>query len=177
MPETEVEFERLQRITQGIYKFCEATRTTKTGGEEQLGKVCLQIAQDLTGSKFGFIGEITPEGKFSDIALSDPGWENCRMPKTQAVLLVKDMEIRGIWGAVIKSGSPLICNDPAKHPDRVGTPPGHPPLLRFLGVPLQDQGRTFGMIALANKESDYDTQDLNAIMVLAQHLSLIFRLR
>ena len=81
--------------------------------------------------------------------------------------MTKDMVTRGIWGKVITKGESLIVNSPAAHPDGVGVPEGHPQLTAFLGVPLKHGGETFGMIALANKESGYDTNDQEAVEALS----------
>jgi PAS domain S-box-containing protein len=135
--------------------------------EESVHQVCLKVAQELTGSKFGFIGEITPAGLFTITALSDPGWEACHIPETQAILLMKDMVIRGIWGQVILKEQSLIVNDPVSYPDRVGIPEGHPPLTSFLGVPLRDQSKVIGMIAMANRVSGYKADHQQSLEVLA----------
>jgi len=121
----------------------------------------------LTGSKFGFIGELNQAGLLNTMALSDPGWISCKMPKSNAVAMIRDMEIRGIWGRVLKDERTLIVNDLASHPDRVGIPEGHPPLTSFLGVLLKKAGNTIGMIALANKASGYDLADQQAVETLA----------
>jgi hypothetical protein len=41
--------------------------------DEQMGRVCLKVAEKLTGSMFGFIGELNSRGLFDTIALSNPG--------------------------------------------------------------------------------------------------------
>ncbi|MEW6001470.1 MAG: diguanylate cyclase [Nitrospirota bacterium] len=136
--------------------------------DEGVAQVCLKKAEELTGSKFGFIGEVNEAGLFDTVALSDPGWDACKLPKSDAVLMIKNMQIRGIWGKVLKEELPLIVNDPASHPDHIGTPDGHPTLTSFLGIPIKYMGKTIGMIALANKESGYDItdqQDVEAISV------------
>jgi diguanylate cyclase (GGDEF)-like protein/PAS domain S-box-containing protein len=127
--------------------------------DTDVARVCIEEAQGLTSSDFGFIGEINQAGRFDTIALTDPGWEACRMPRSSGVRMIRDMELRGIWSKVLKDERAVIVNDPASHPDRVGTPEGHPPLTSFLGVPLKDRGKTIGMIGLANKESGYDVAD------------------
>jgi signal transduction histidine kinase len=140
--------------------------TLTAANQEAVAQTCLKVAQELTGSPFGFIGEITPEGLFNITALSDPGWEACRMPETQAVVLIKNMKIRGIWGHVLLKKRSLIVNDPISFPARVGVPEGHPPLTSFLGVPLNDKDKVIGMIAMANRESGYTAdqqQDLEAL--------------
>lgn len=135
--------------------------------EAELARTCLSVAEELTGSKFGFIDEVNPDGRVDAIAISDPGWDACRMPRSDAVLLLKGLEIRGIWSGVIREGQSQIVNDPASHPDRVGTPGGHPPITSFLGVPLKHANRTIGLIGLANKEPRYDVADQQAIETLS----------
>jgi PAS domain S-box-containing protein/diguanylate cyclase (GGDEF)-like protein len=127
--------------------------------EEGVARTCLAVAEQLTGSQFGFIGEVNEAGRFDTFAMSDPGWQACSMPDSDAVAAIRDMEVRGIWGSVIKQGRSLIANDPASHPDRVGTPDGHPPITAFLGTPLKRGDKTIGMIAVANKEAGYDVAD------------------
>jgi HD-GYP domain-containing protein (c-di-GMP phosphodiesterase class II) len=78
------------------------------------------------------------------------------------------MVIRGIWGQVLLKEQSLIVNDPVSYPDRVGIPEGHPPLTSFLGVPLKDQNKVIGMIAMANCGSGYTAdhqQDMEALSV------------
>jgi PAS domain S-box-containing protein len=142
--------------------------TLTADSEETVANTCLKVAQEITDSKFGFIGEITPAGLFTTTALSNPGWEACRIPETQANVLIKDMVIRGIWGQVILKKQSLIVNDPVSYPDRVGIPEGHPPLTSFLGVPLKDQSKVIGMIAMANCGSGYTAdhqQDMESLSV------------
>ncbi len=138
--------------------------------KEDVARACLAVAEDLTRSKFGLIGEVNQAGRFDVTAMSDPGWDACKMPKTDAVMLLKDMEIRGIWGQVIKKEQSQIVNDPASYPDRVGTPEDHPQITCFLGVPLKEAGKTIGMIGLANKEPVYEQADQQAI----EDLSIAF---
>ncbi|MFH1026112.1 MAG: PAS domain S-box protein [Nitrospirota bacterium] len=135
--------------------------------EEELSSQCLAIAEELTGSKFGFIDELNEAGTMDNIALSDPGWGTCRMPHTDAGILLKNIPVRGIYADTIRKGISVIVNDPASHPDRVGLPEGHPPLTAFLGVPLKQGEKIIGLIGLANKESGYDIDDQKSIEMLS----------
>lgn len=135
--------------------------------EEDLALICLTAAEELTSSKFGVISEINPAGCLDTIALSDPGWDVCQIPKSDSPSLLNDMEIRGIWGRVLKDEKSLIVNDSASHHDRVGTPPGHPRLTSFLGVPLKYSGKTIGLIALGNKKAGYTRHDQHAVETLS----------
>ena len=156
---------RQNAILKAINRVFEEALTCET--DEEVAHTCLVVAEELTGSQFGFIGEVNQAGRFDTIALSDPGWDACRMPRSDAVVMIQDMEIRGYRGKIIADGWSLIVNDPACHPDSIGVPEGHPPIISFLGVPLREAGRTIGMIALANKEGGYDTADQQAVEALS----------
>ncbi|NVM53987.1 MAG: PAS domain-containing protein [Candidatus Helarchaeota archaeon] len=134
---------------------------------KDVANTCLLVAEEITGSKFGFIGEINPDGRFDTIAISNPGWNACRMPETEATKLIKNMELRGIWSIVLKDEKSHIVNNPKSHPASVGTPDGHPKLTSFIGVPLKHAGKTFGLIALGNKEGGYDQYDQEIVEALS----------
>jgi diguanylate cyclase (GGDEF)-like protein/PAS domain S-box-containing protein len=156
---------RQSALVQAMNRVFQEALTSES--EEAVAHTCLAVAEQLTASKFGFIGEVNQAGRFDTFALSDPGWQACRIPTSDAVEAIRDMEIRGIWGNVIKQGRSLIANDPASHPDRVGTPDGHPPVTAFLGTPLKRGGKTIGMIAVANREAGYDLADQKDLETLS----------
>ena len=143
--------------------------------EEELGKTCLAVAEKLTGSKFGFIGELNQAGSYDTIAISNPGWDACKMPESEATRLLMNMPLRGIWTRPLKDGKSLMLADPSSHPDSVGTPEGHPPITSFLGVPLKHKDRTFGMFALGNKEGGYDVADKEAAESLSVAIVVALR--
>lgn len=163
---------RLQRqgaILEAINKVFQETLICDT--EEEVAHTCLAVAEDLTGSEFGFIGEMNEAGKLNVITLGNSGWNACKIPESDALEMLSDMKVCGIWGKVISDGKSLIVNDPSSHPDSVGVPEGHVELTAFLGVPLRSADKTFGMIALANKESGYTIDDQEAVEALS--LSLV----
>jgi signal transduction histidine kinase len=131
-----------------------------------LARVCLSVAQKLTGSRFGFMGTLNEEGRLDVKVLSETGLEECAMPELEATRQLADMEIKSYWGRVFTEGRPQIVNDPLSDPDSSGTPHGHPTISSFLGVPLFGGRKTVGIIALANREGGYtieQAEDLSAI--------------
>ena len=157
---------RQKAVQEGINRILEAALTCDT--EEELGRTCLAVAEQLTGSKFGFIGEVNPKGRLDDIAISDPGWEACR---TETPVghgkLPHDLDAHGIYGRVLLDGKAFFTNDPSAHPDRIGTPEGHPPLTAFLGFSLTGGGKTIGMVGLGNRDGGYRAEDQEAAESLA----------
>jgi PAS domain S-box-containing protein len=163
--------ERLRRqhaVTTGIAHIFREALTCET--EEELGRVCLQVAESVTQSRFGFVGELNQEeNKLEVVAVSDPGWEVCRIHggAARGRQIMMHLQIHGLYGRVILDGKGFFANDPASHPDAVGVPTGHPPLTAFLGVPLTHKGRVVGMIGLGNREGGYREEDREAAESLA----------
>jgi len=157
--------EQYARITAATNRVFRETLTCED--EEEVAQVALQAAQELTGSAFGFIGLLNEEGKLDTIGLSNPGWEACSLPNVEASVRIQGMEVRGIWGEVVRTGRALIVADPTTHPSRVGLPKGHPSLERFLGVPLKRGDVTIGVVALANKSEPYTQEDMEAVGTLS----------
>jgi two-component system, chemotaxis family, CheB/CheR fusion protein len=105
---------------------------------------------------------VNEQGLLDTIAVSDTGWSACRIPESNALIMLKGLKIKGIQGRVIKDERSMIFNQPASHPDWNGLPEGHPAITCFLGVPLKQSGKTIGMIGLANEERNYNVADLEA---------------
>lgn len=171
--EAEEELSRHAALLKGINRILEATMTVKT--EEDLGAVCLSVAEEVTGSAFGFIRELNSEGLLDDVAISDPGWKFRRAAAPGGRLpLPGGLKIHGIYGRVLRDGKGFYTNDPPSHPDSIGLPKGHPPLTSFLGVPLVRDGVTVGMIAVANREGGYGDEHLHALESLATSVAQAF---
>jgi two-component system, sensor histidine kinase and response regulator len=150
----------------GINRILERTITCKT--EEELGETCLSVAEELTESMFGFIGEIGNDGLLHDIAISNPGWEQCTMSdKSGHCRPPGNFRITGLYGSVLKSGTPLLTNTPRDHPDSIGVPEGHPPLSSFIGVPLIQGGKTVGILCVGNRRGGYRREDQETLEALA----------
>ena len=139
--------------------------------EEELGRTCLAVAEEITASRLGFVGEIGADGLLHAIAISDPGWDACKMTDpTGHRRSPGNFVIHGIYGRVSTDGKPVLTNDPGSHPDRIGLPPDHPPLTAFLGVPLVRGSQTIGMIAVANRDGGYEENDVQALEAIAPAL-------
>jgi PAS domain S-box-containing protein len=159
-------------VLEGINRILREALTTES--EEELGRVCLAVAEEVTRSRFGFVAEIGPSGRLDAVAISDPGWEACGVETPGQRVLPKGFEIHGLYGRVILDGQGFFTNDPLSDPDSIGTPEGHPPLTAFLGVPLKHDGKTIGMIAVGNREGGYRPEDLEGMEALALAVVQVF---
>ncbi|KQQ14833.1 histidine kinase [Methylobacterium sp. Leaf123] len=164
----EADIRRKNAVLEGINRIFREALTART--EEELGRVCLAVAEDVTQSAFSFMGEIDQENdRFNELSISDRSWQHFAMddPAFPKGVGPKGLKIHGLYGRVLRDGKSLIANDPDMHPDRIGTPTGHPPLKAFLGVPLKRNGQTIGMIGLGNRAGGYRREDLEAAEALA----------
>jgi PAS domain S-box-containing protein len=160
------ELDQHNAVLMGINTVLEQALKCET--DEELGMTCLAVAQKITGSKFGFVAEIAPNGLLHDIAVSDPGWEPCAMrDKTGHRRTPSDFLVDGLFGRVLLGGKGLFSNDPTAPPFSIVTPEGHPHLTAFLGVPLTHVGKVIGIIAVANREGGYRAQDLQLLEALS----------
>ncbi|MCC6521306.1 MAG: PAS domain S-box protein [Polyangiaceae bacterium] len=145
--------------------------------EEELGRVCLAVAEQATQSAFGFVSEIDERaGRLECIALSNPGWEACRMDGYAAgARRPLTLPLRGLYARPLRTHTGFFTNEPSKHPDSAGTPEGHPALTAFLGVPLEDGGRAIGVLALGNRPGGYGSGELEVAEALAPAIVQAFR--
>jgi PAS domain S-box-containing protein len=163
-----LETERLRQslILEGVNSILDAALAA--GTEEELGQICLRVAEQVTESEFGFIGEIGPDGRLYDIAVSDPGWTAREMAdKRGHGRDQSSFRIADLYGRVLSDGEPLLTSQGGTHADSGGIPHGDPPLTSFLGVPLKDGDRTIGMVAMGNRTGGYEQEQLEALQDLA----------
>ena len=77
---------------------------------------------------------------------------------------------KGLLGALIHEGIPLIVPDIAADPRSVGFPPNHPPMRSMLGVPIVLGERTLGDLYLTERvDGPFTAADLEVVQVLAVH--------
>lgn len=116
---------------------------------------------DLTGSQFGFIGEILTDEQgapyLRTFAISNIAWDASSQDfyDAHATQGLEFRNLDSLFGQVIRSGQVLISNAPAQHPGSAGLPPGHPPLRAFAGLPIHTSGELCGMLGLANRQGGY----------------------
>lgn len=138
----------------------------------------------LTGSQFGFIGEVlhreSGEPYLKIGAITNIAWN----PETQA--LYQQVERRGmlferldnILGQPLMTGEVIVSHDMAHDSRRGGLPSGHPSIDAYIGIPVFSGDRQIGLIGLANRLGGYNKRLANELEPLLQTLgNLIERKR
>ena len=118
----------------------------------------------LTGSEYGFIGEILFNEKYDPYlkihAFTNVEWTRGTREfyEANAPAEMKFFNLKSLIGEVMASGKTVISNDPPSDLRRGGLPEGHPRLLKFLGVPFYQGGKLNGMIGIANRPEGYNEE-------------------
>ncbi|HEY3323422.1 MAG TPA: ATP-binding protein [Planctomycetota bacterium] len=156
---------RLNATLKGVNGVLAAALTCQTSRD--LAMACLRIAQKLTHSKFGVIGEISAKD-LKDASINNTGRDGCAIIDSDGhSITLSDFKNQGLYSRVISEGKALSWNEPDKHTDRVGSPTGHPPLDSFLGVPLVFETHVMGILAVANRRCGYSKVEQTALETLA----------
>ncbi|GIW17937.1 MAG: hypothetical protein KatS3mg064_1094 [Tepidiforma sp.] len=120
----------------------------------------LDLLLELTESEYGFIGEVLRKRDGSPYlrlqALVFPGTDQAQafMADSMPAGFAFD-NLATLFGHTLRTGEPVISNEPAGDPRAGGTPPGHPELRSYLGVPIASRGELVGMVGLANRPGGY----------------------
>lgn len=115
----------------------------------------------LTGSEYGFIGEIfyNTDGSpyLKTHAITNIAWnDETRALYEKYAPAFEFRNLKSLFGEVMTTGKPVISNNPASDPRRCGLPEGHPPLNAFLGLPFYSGNNLIGMVGIANRQNGYD---------------------
>jgi signal transduction histidine kinase len=117
-----------------------------------LGSLLQQIvatATELAGARYGALGVLARDGTTLSEFITF-GFEG-----DEGVTIAHLPTGKGVLGETIRGGRPLRIDDLGKDPSSVGFPPGHPPMHRFLGVPVVTRnGHVWGNLYITEPLDD-----------------------
>lgn len=133
----------------------------------------LEVLVSITGSRFGFIGEVLEDkkGKFlKTFSISNIAWDAASnsfySDNREQGLEFHDPD--SLLAATIRDGRVTIANDPVNDPRAGGLPQGHPSIDSFMGIPVLYDQEVVGMIGLANRQGGYDQSILKLLQPMVQ---------
>lgn len=119
----------------------------------------------ITKSLYAFIGTLSAdESEMIIHSWSEGAMDMCQVRDKP---LHFPIDKAGIWGECIRNRTSCLINDYSlPHHAKHGYPEGHIDITRFLGMPVFDGDRIVAILAVANKESDYRDDDIDALQTL-----------
>jgi len=163
---TKMEKDALRKNLESLWGLAQlAEQDMKTLCDYVLKQIAERTASPYVS--YGFLNE--DESEYIVYSWSPGVMEDCKMQDKPRIFPV---EKAGLWAEAIRNRAPIIINDYDKaHPGKKGLPEGHVPLKRLMIVPVFSQGRITAMAAVANKEAEYQEEDikqLSAFLTSAQ---------
>ncbi len=172
----ELEFARQHRLLQAISRV--QNEFIVQSGSRQAFEVLLEEVLAVTESDYAFVGEVVQAqepGQPAQLlirAMTDLSWDEAsreRYAEVAAGGMVFDSP-DSLVGACLRSGLPVISNNPSGDPRSAGLPAGHRPMHAYLGLPIHVEGQLVGMVSLANAPGGYSDAD---VVFLGPFLSVI----
>lgn len=115
----------------------------------------------FTNSEYGFIGMVMYDSNGKPY-LKNRAMTNITCDRKNNELYdipsngMEFHSLNNLFGAVIKTGEPVISNDPSNDKRAMGLPDGHPPLKSFLVIPFYHGNEIVAIAGLANTSGGYD---------------------
>ncbi|KAF0182858.1 MAG: PAS domain S-box [Nitrospirae bacterium] len=131
--------------------------------EQELIKFALEAIVFLTGSTGGYIHFYDEDAQEITLTVLSAGMiEQCAMPQS----VHSPLESTGIWADSIRKREVVVHNDYASEQRKRGTPEGHFPIVRHLGMPVFHGERIIAAAGVANREDPYSDYDMRAVQFL-----------
>lgn len=116
-------------------------------------RVIFDEACRMTGATSGYVALLSKDGHENEVLFLEAGGLPCTVDPNLP------MPIRGLRAESYHSGKPVCHNDFMSSPWIQYLPEGHVHLANVMFSPLNIEGKTVGIIGLANKKGDFTEKD------------------
>jgi signal transduction histidine kinase len=129
---------------------------------ETMLRSIIEAATKLVDARYGALGVIGEDDRLTQFITAG-------VTQEQIDALEHWPHGLGILGLLIKDPRPIRLADLSAHPESYGFPANHPPMRRFLGVPIRVREEVFGNLYLTEKAGgeEFDDDDQNVVSALA----------
>lgn len=120
---------------------------------ESAAKSIFGSCKDLIGAQSGYVALLSEDGSENEVLFLESGGLLCNVDPELP------MPIRGLRGEAYRKGEAVYDNNFAKSEYMKYMPSGHVNLEKVLFAPLIIEGKTVGLMGIANKETDFTDED------------------
>ena len=129
-------------------------------------KAVFDICKELLGATAGYVALLSPNGQENELLFLEAGGRPCTVNPELP------MPIRGLREVAYKTGRTVYDNDFMNSKWMEFMPQGHAALDNVLFAPLNVEGRTAGIMGLANKPGGFDRNDAELAAAMGEVVSI-----
>lgn len=129
----------------------------------------MAIVLEALDSRHGVFGYIDGDGNLVCPSMTREIFRQCQMSDT--TIMFPPESWGGIWGESLKTKTPTLSNLPGNVPE------GHIEIERCIFVPIVDKGELIGLLAVANRATDYADADRELMESIVQRIGPILHAR
>jgi diguanylate cyclase (GGDEF)-like protein/PAS domain S-box-containing protein len=149
---------------------------------QEASALLLSCALRQTESEYGFIGVVVEGPVLRILAHEGIAWDKTAnrefyegaLQAYQKKGYHEFTNFNNLFGKVLTTGQVVISNSPQTDPASGGLPAGHPPLHRFMGIPIHQGTRLVGVIGVANRQEGYGEAQQLAIESLVRQAGVLY---
>ncbi|MFC1896521.1 PAS domain S-box protein, partial [Thermodesulfobacteriota bacterium] len=142
-----------------------------TASEKDIFGDVLDVVLSIMQSEFGVFGYIDEHGDLVIPSMTQHVWDKCRVPGKD-IRYPHDTWGDSLWCRALREKRTFHSNQPSAK-----VPAGHIPIQRNVAVPIVYQGEAIGLLQVANKETDYDADDINLLETINDVIAPILNTR
>ncbi len=141
----------------------------KYQGFKETARSLFDTCKKQIGAQSGYVALLSADGKENEVLFLDSGGFPCSVDHDLP------MPIRGLRGSVYTTAEPAFENDFENSKWIDFMPKGHVQLKNVMFAPLVHDGKTVGLLGLANKPSDFDQRDARIASVFGKLAAIALR--
>lgn len=132
--------------------------------DEDMYSDVLDIVREALQSEFGVFGYVDEAGALVAPSMTSRVWEACQVPGKRFVF-PRETWGDSSWPTAMREKRAIVINETSTK-----IPEGHIPMRRHISAPIIFNNETVGLFQVANKESDYTSDDLATLMTIADQV-------
>jgi len=158
---------KVKRQAQRAEALLQLPRLSEELDEHAFMQSSLTLAEDLTGSPVSFMHFVNDEETIELVA-----WSQRTIAHYCQAAFDRHYPVSsaGIWADAVRQHAPVVCNDYATYPGKMGLPDGHAQLVRFVSVPVIENGKVVMLTGVGNSATAYDEFDLETVQLLSNDI-------
>ena len=135
----------------------------------------MELTESLTDSQISFIHFVNDNEETIELIT----WSRRTLEQYCHAAFDKHYPVckAGIWADALRKHQPVIFNDYASYPNKLGLPEGHSELARLISVPVIENGKVVMLTGVGNKKTDYTEMDVETVQLLSNNIWYIAKQR